>query len=478
MKINIWKLLLVAMALPAVMGSCKDDRNNYMVDDSISFVDSDGSWEATDDKARGYISVPVYTSYTFPVVKNGKGLSGTTVRIEASESALVAFNEANGTDFALLPETCYTFETKQLNFSKDDIRKYVTISWNMDGVFELDPATNYVVPIQLVSTASDVPVSEDRSLMLLHPEVSRVSMQLLETGTTTVENGTFVYNGNVTLSSPVPVSDITIEYAIDDDPALVEAYNKANGTSYEVVPTGFASMVDDSAVIKANETEVPFACQLNLDKLLASVDKMETGILIPVRISSVSKGAFVAEGSDIVYFPIVNSPISGSKESPWQILEGEELAWVNDPNRDPKPSYIDSYLASNLFNGASIGGDSFIPWWNTPITYPLAFVADMGAAHLFSKFIITDTTDNQGSYRDYEIYIAEEYKGEDTEWTLIASGLRDWNGEQATGVEQPYDYPVQKIAVGRYLKFVIVKCEEGSQNPNKGKLGDVAGVGL
>ena len=45
MKINIWKLLLVAMVVPAVMGACKDDRNNYMVDDSISYVDSDGTWE-------------------------------------------------------------------------------------------------------------------------------------------------------------------------------------------------------------------------------------------------------------------------------------------------------------------------------------------------------------------------------------------------------------------------------------------------
>lgn len=233
-------------------------------------------------------------------------------------------------------------------------------------------------------------------------------------------------------------------------------------------------MVDVSAVVKANETTAPFACRLDLDRLLANVDKMETGVLIPVRVSSVSKGVIVAEDNDVVYIPIVNKPVSGSTDAPWQILEGEELAWANDPNRDPNAGYITGYVASNLFNGASIGGDSFIPWWNSPITYPMVFVADMGAAHLFSKFIITDTTDNQGSYRDYEIYVAEEYNGAETKWTFVAGGLRDWNGEQKTGVEQPYDYPVQKVAVGRYLKFVIVKCEAGSQNPNKGKLGDVA----
>ena len=89
MKINIWKLLLAALVVPAAMGACTDERNNFMVDDSVSFVDSDGTWAEN----KGYVSTPVYNEkYEFPVVKNGKGLSGTTVRIEASESALDAFN--------------------------------------------------------------------------------------------------------------------------------------------------------------------------------------------------------------------------------------------------------------------------------------------------------------------------------------------------------------------------------------------------
>ena len=193
MKINIWKLLLVAMVVPAVMGACKDDRNNYMVDDSISYVDSDGTWE----EAKGYFTIPVYDEkYVFPVVKNGKGLSSTTVRLEASESALAAYNTANETNYVALPENCYTFETKQLNFSKDEIRKFATITWDMASVAALDPDTDYVIPVQLVSTASDVPVSEDRGLMLLNLQLADVSMALLETGATSSVDGAFVYNGN------------------------------------------------------------------------------------------------------------------------------------------------------------------------------------------------------------------------------------------------------------------------------------------
>ena len=63
MKINIWKLLLAALVVPAAMGACTDERNNFMVDDSVSFVDSDGDWQE-------FKTLPVYDeAYRFPVVK-------------------------------------------------------------------------------------------------------------------------------------------------------------------------------------------------------------------------------------------------------------------------------------------------------------------------------------------------------------------------------------------------------------------------
>ena len=37
--------MLAALVVPAAMGACTDERNNFMVDDSVSFVDSDGDWQ-------------------------------------------------------------------------------------------------------------------------------------------------------------------------------------------------------------------------------------------------------------------------------------------------------------------------------------------------------------------------------------------------------------------------------------------------
>lgn len=474
MKINIWKLLLVAMVVPAVMGACKDDRNNYMVDDSISYVDSDGTWE----EAKGYFTIPVYDEkYVFPVVKNGKGLSSTTVRLEASESALAAYNTANETNYVALPENCYTFETKQLNFSKDEIRKFATITWDMASVAALDPDTDYVIPVQLVSTASDVPVSEDRGLMLLNLQLADVSMALLETGATSSVDGAFVYNGNVSLSVPVSTMDVEVKYAIDTDPSLVDAYNAANGTSFEAPADGFATMMAASSVIKSGETTAPFACQLNSSALLSSLDKLDNGILIPVRITSATTGVNVA--TEVVYIPVKNGEVKG----PWELLEGEGIGYAYDPN--PPAWSVAAYTGSRLFDGSF--ADEWIPFFSTPNEFPMVFVADMGAAHIFTLFRISDSYNYQGAARDYEIYVAEEYNGDDTDWTLVASGLRDYSwvncGTDKADPRLIYDYPIQHIAAGRYLKFVILKVSEagyGAEAMRIGqcKLGDVQGLGL
>ena len=41
MKINMWKLLFAALIASTAMVACKDERNNYMVDDTISFLATD-----------------------------------------------------------------------------------------------------------------------------------------------------------------------------------------------------------------------------------------------------------------------------------------------------------------------------------------------------------------------------------------------------------------------------------------------------
>ena len=120
MKINMWKLLFAALIASTAMVACKDERNNYMVDDTISFL-------ATDNQL---INVALYNEECdLTVIKSGKGQTGATARLEVSEAALEAYNTANGTDYKALPANYVTF-SPAIKFSEKDIRKTVMMPGN------------------------------------------------------------------------------------------------------------------------------------------------------------------------------------------------------------------------------------------------------------------------------------------------------------------------------------------------------------
>lgn len=68
MKINMWKLLIAGLFASAALAGCEDNRNNFMVDDSISFL-------GTADDLQNIMTVSVYTEeYELPVVKDRKSV--------------------------------------------------------------------------------------------------------------------------------------------------------------------------------------------------------------------------------------------------------------------------------------------------------------------------------------------------------------------------------------------------------------------
>ena len=175
-------------------------------------------------------------------------------------------------------------------------------------------------------------------------------------------------------------------------------------------------------------------------------------------------------------------------KGPWELLEGYEIGWAFGPTNPGNAMYT----GARLFDG--VVSNEWIPFinGNDQNVFPMVFVADMGQPHIFTNFLIADSYNFQGSYRDYEIYISNAYDGANTAWTKVASGMRDYTYcvEANTSPyvkdhpDLTYDYPIQQVAMGRYLKFVILKCEATRDNgiaPSPcggGKLGDVWGEAL
>ena len=169
-------------------------------------------------------------------------------------------------------------------------------------------------------------------------------------------------------------------------------------------------------------------------------------------------------------------------KGPWTVLEGNGIGYAYDPL--PPAWSVAIYTAERLFDGSF--SDEWIPFWNTPNTFPMVFVADMGQRQVFTKFRISDSYNYQGNALNYQIYTAEEYSGAGTQWNLVASGKRAYEwvncGTDKTDPRLIYDYPVQKTIAGRYLKFVIVNVERldatGDYMNGRCKLGDVQGLGF
>ena len=261
-----------------------------------------------------------------------------------------------------------------------------------------------------------------------------------------------------------------IGYEIDN--SLIAAYNEKNGTDYKAAPAGLLALDAAASTISAGESSTNFSLRLSSSKLLEDISVLDEKYLIPVRMTSISDAARIGDES-VSYVTVAQGTVKG----PWTLLEGENNCYAKDPNDGA--AWTQKYTADKLFDGSSEADHEWISMFKTQIEFPMTFVVDMGAAHIFTNFIISDYSTHQGNYRDYELYIAEEYDGANTKWTLVAKGKRDFKW---TGKPTDYDFPVQTLSAGRYLKFQIMKAEydmtKGDYQFGRGKLGDVYGEGL
>lgn len=471
MKINRLKLLIVALSAATLLGSCKDDRNNFMVSDSVSFV-------GTTEELQQIKEISIYEqTYDIPVLKNGKGQSAATVHLETSKSILMAYNVTNGTSYAYMPEECYEI-TPTLHFGETDFRKFATIKWDVAAVAALDAEQTYVIPIELSVEEYALPLAEGRKRIFITLIGSSVSMGSF---TTSSVEGDLVFDGQIALNSPISTLDVSIDYAIDN--SLVDAYNEANGTSYKAAPDGMASLVASTSTIASGELTTTFSCRVSTQQVKEHIDELKTGgYVVPVSITSVTEGVTI--GQKTAFVPLYPREAKG----PWELLEGYEIGWAFGPTNPGNAMYT----GARLFDGEV--SNEWIPYinGNDQNEFPMVFVADMGQPHIFTNFLIADSYNFQGSYRDYEIYISNAYDGANTVWTKVASGMRDYTYcvEANTSPyvkdhpDLTYDYPIQQVAMGRYLKFVILRCEATRDNgiaPSPcggGKLGDVWGEAL
>ena len=287
------RIIATVLATAVVAVSCHDYRDDYLkkVQERV--------YLSTESSPVRYMSSFTESGW-FQVQKSGKGFESAAVEISVSPTALVKYNEENGTRYVNLPSMMYYFEKdgEAIVIGKEEFGTELGISWDADilSLFLLTQKDDYVIPLKI--TASSMPVTEGRDLLLLHPVVptiglrARLSREIVYSDTLSGQN---VFSERVMLNHPIPTRDISVKLA----PASTEGYTSSAGS----VPEGAFTLLSQSVTIEKGQTYADFSFRIDYDKFLSGTDVTTTAPCVAaVKLESTSI-EYLPISQDIMYFP-------------------------------------------------------------------------------------------------------------------------------------------------------------------------------
>ena len=160
----------------------------------------------------------------------------TKVTYEADPASVATYNEAHGTDYALLDPQYYT--VKQGTLDEENML------WSTDITFtchNIPDDNTYILPLKM--TSEDYDVSQRSAIYIL------VKLNILQIWVDTDGSAeeTKTGKGTITVELNAPINEgQPVAFTVDN--TKVEEYNNDNGTSYKTI---------DPSKIKVTSTEIP-----------------------------------------------------------------------------------------------------------------------------------------------------------------------------------------------------------------------------
>ena len=269
------------------VASCvEDDRNKFLPDDSFGFNETAGN---------NLVTLPyVCGKYEISIIKSGKGFNEGTVTVGTSNKGLLSYNTENNTKYVSIPDDqeLYSFSDETISFTKEDITKPLTISWEPRKIAEYiakKPDNSYAIPVYIES--EDLEVNEGRSLFILNLVKSvidveqKVISKTIEWESDPVEE---VMSITVRLDKAIPGIDLGFEFVVDN--TLVAEYNKANGTDYAQAPEGLVKLGANPSIQSGNAYAL-LPLTIDTKALCDESGKIKqnwNGYVVPVRLNKLS----------------------------------------------------------------------------------------------------------------------------------------------------------------------------------------------
>lgn len=341
MKNKLYSAIIAAAAATA-FSACNSDINNFMVDDTVGFL------------KKGIQETTVYEGVNDPtkvnVIKAGKGFQAATVTVTVDDELLTAYNEANpSANLAILPEDCYSFETKTLELSADDYIKPFIINWDIDKLKDaLAADPNLAIPLKLNIVGDEaLNIAEDRTTLFVKPALDKATIGLFDKkGNSLSRTEGYIKMDTPSRANTPELVDVffqvntnficqkDLKFSVEIDPQALADYNAANGTEYEMLPAEAFEYTNDWQINEyLSSTFIKFRFnRLYLIPRIGEGSSKYGDYVLPLRLTS-SDFAEIDQDNSLIIYHISIEATEISREK-WTITSNYNTD--NEACADPK----------------------------------------------------------------------------------------------------------------------------------------------
>ena len=431
-------IISVFIGLLFLFNSCESNKDEFLSDFStiLYFVDS------------GEVPLTLYKTgedgdYQVSIYKAGsksKASASAKVKVMGADE-LAAYNFENGTKYTLLPQEYYQINSSlNLNFTSSAMNQSVDVTFKTNMIDQLPVVDGeYVLPLELSSSTDSVNVA--KRTVFVAPTVIIPSVYFSKTGyhhAIITQDGSDVTTFQLAIAMPLK-NQWTFDCTIAIDPAVLAAYNEANGTNYEMLPAGSYEM----------NTTVAFVPGENAQTVEVAVDRKNLtygDYILPMKLNSCSMEAFEIDQSQ-------NTCLLGVTYMPPKIALTAGMLSTNAQEASEGP------IANLVDNNTNT---MFHTSWSAPVYSKWGHYIDVALNEPIKKVILnywTRKENGNGAPTNIVVYTSEDGVTF-TQMATISEGL------PKTGNTEYVSPLLQSNTSFKYLRVAVTKSVAGEMNEN------------
>ena len=450
---KFWKYIAIAAftVVMAPLTACDDDselgpkdKANYEANFAYCF-ESDNNYPTLSYRYSGkIIETDQEVLPLVPVRLTKPAPANTTVQIAIDNTLVEEYNAANGTNYEALNGV--TIDNPSIKIAKGQYMSTDSIKINFNGYSGLaQNGKDLLLPVVIETANNDITISKKSHVYVTFTysaNVVKISDVLYQAGTDQSVWAEKMANLELEAISSIfnAEANTTVKFEIDN--SLVDAYNEEKDSEF----LAWEGISIENAVIEPGKNSATIRINVT------DYSQLETGYVIPVRITSVEgDGAVVDENSTLAYFVVCSSYPIITKGNPIGNEISDKSNWVVKVNGNN--------MGTKLFDGS---------------LYTYQYLNEGNVIELNIGEVKTLTTVSVQYYGEYWWYAVKEYysirTSEDgVNWTSWKK-LPDYSGDGRTNIN--FSYPVKaqyvELVVGRtgyssdygtYVSEVRAYCE-------------------